>query len=89
MVVIGFGACGVVLLFVDVGEVRVVERSGGVVANASVDVECLGVILCGVFVVFLSKIYVSNIVAYLNGYDVPIADGAIKRLLDKVRKDGK
>lgn len=31
---------------------------------------------------------VSNIVAYLNGYDVPIADGAIKRLLDKVRKDG-
>ena len=32
---------------------------------------------------------VSNIVAYLNGYDVSIADGAIKRLLDKVRKDGK
>lgn len=26
---------------------------------------------------------VSNIIAYLNGYDVPIADGAIKKALDK------
>lgn len=27
---------------------------------------------------------VSNIIAYLNGYDVPIADGAIKKALDKI-----
>lgn len=34
---------------------------------------------------------VSNIMAYLNGYDVPIADGKIKRLLDKIKEnaDGK
>lgn len=28
---------------------------------------------------------VSNIIAYLNGYDVPIADGKIKKILDSVR----
>ena len=27
---------------------------------------------------------VSNIIAYLNGYDVPIADGVIKKALDKI-----
>lgn len=26
---------------------------------------------------------VSNIISYLNGYDVPIMDGAVKRELDK------
>lgn len=29
---------------------------------------------------------VSNIMAYLNGYDVLIADGKIKKMLDKIRK---
>lgn len=29
---------------------------------------------------------VSNIVAYLNGYDVSISDGKIKRILDKVKE---
>lgn len=28
---------------------------------------------------------VSNILAYVSGYDVPIADGKIKKLLDKYR----
>lgn len=28
---------------------------------------------------------VSNIMAYLNGYDVLIADGKIKKMLDKIR----
>lgn len=32
---------------------------------------------------------VSNVVAYLNGYDVPINDGAIKRVLDKIKKGDK
>lgn len=30
---------------------------------------------------------VSNIIAYLNGYDVPIADGKIKRILDKYKAE--
>lgn len=30
---------------------------------------------------------VSNIIAYLNGYDVQINDGAIKKKLDKLRKN--
>ncbi len=30
---------------------------------------------------------VSNIMAYLNGYDGPIADGKIRRILDKVKED--
>ena len=29
---------------------------------------------------------VSNILAYLNGYDVEISDGKIKTLLDKIKK---
>ena len=29
---------------------------------------------------------VSNIMAYLNGYDVLIADGKIKKMLDKIRE---
>lgn len=28
---------------------------------------------------------VSNIIAYLNGYDVKIADGKIKKILDKIK----
>lgn len=27
---------------------------------------------------------VSNIIAYLNGYDMPISDNAVKKALDKV-----
>ena len=30
---------------------------------------------------------VSNILAYLNGYDVPIADEKVKRALDEVRNN--
>ena len=30
---------------------------------------------------------VSNIMAYLEGYDVPINDGKIKKLLDKIKKN--
>lgn len=29
---------------------------------------------------------VSNIIAYLNGYDVVIADGRIKKILDRYRE---
>lgn len=29
----------------------------------------------------------SNIIAYLNGYDVPIADGKIKKALDRCRAE--
>lgn len=31
---------------------------------------------------------VSNIIAYLNGYDDTISDGRIKKLLDKYRAEG-
>ena len=30
---------------------------------------------------------VSNIIAFLNGYDVPIADGKIKKQLERIRKN--
>lgn len=30
---------------------------------------------------------VSNIIAYLNGYDVNIADGKIKKILDTCKKE--
>ena len=32
---------------------------------------------------------VSNIMSYLNGYDVPINDGKIKKILDKIIKKDK
>ena len=32
---------------------------------------------------------VSNIMAYLNGYDVEISDGKIKQLLDRVKEKSK
>lgn len=32
---------------------------------------------------------VSNIMAYLDGYDVVISDGKIKKVLDKYRNGGK
>lgn len=31
----------------------------------------------------------SNIIAYLQGYDVEIADGKIKKRLERLRNDGK
>ncbi len=30
---------------------------------------------------------VSNIIAFLNGYEVPIADGKIKKQLERIRKN--
>lgn len=30
---------------------------------------------------------VSNIIAFLNGYEVPIADGKIKRTLERIRNE--
>lgn len=30
---------------------------------------------------------VSNIIAFLNGYDVPIADAKIKRTLERIRNE--
>lgn len=29
----------------------------------------------------------SNVIAYLNGYDVPIADGKIKKILERYRAE--